>query len=268
MVDSTMQQSNNVATEQDSRATHMLVSDLDGTLLGDSAASARFADWYAGVAEDLLLVYSSGRAYDSLVDAFTSASLPQPSAVISDVGTMIRTHPGGAIMEGWRERISKGWSADEVRRMLADNPRLELQPEDSQSDLKVSYYVHEVSNDEIDALTKRICTAGIDAQVVYSSQKDLDVLPAGAKKGTAAAYLALDWHIPFDRVMAAGDSGNDRAMLSMGWPGIIVGNAQAELKSLKSLYIYHATATYADGVIEGVQHWLEFSRDNQPSVGA
>ena len=45
-------------------------------------------------------------------------------------------------------------------------------------------------------------------------------------------------------------------MLSMGWPGIIVGNAHPELKALRDNHVYHAKGEYADGVVEGAKHWL------------
>ena len=82
-------------------------------------------------------------------------------------------------------------------------------------------------------------------------------------KGAAAAYLARRWSIDPQRVVVAGDSGNDAAMFHMGFRGIVVGNARPELRSLVSPDIYHATAEFAAGVLEGLEYWLQ-----APLVGA
>ena len=97
--------------------------------------------------------------------------------------------------------------------------------------------------------------AGQGVQLVYSSDRDLDVLPAGIDKGAATARLAQHWQVPPQRVIVCGDTGNDRSMFEQGFRGIVVGNALPELQSLDSPDIYHATGSCAAGVAEGLRHW-------------
>jgi hypothetical protein len=92
--------------------------------------------------------------------------------------------------------------------------------------------------------------------MIYSSKRDLDILPAAASKGKAAAFLANRWQIDAERIIVAGDSGNDADMFRAEYRGIVVGNAQSELKSLKTPRIYHATSMFAGGVLEGMRYWL------------
>ncbi len=56
-----------------------------------------------------------------------------------------------------------------------------------------------------------------------------------------------------------GDSGNDLSMFARGFRGVVVGNAQQELKSMTHPDIYHSDRSFAAGVMEGLEHWLNLS---------
>ena len=58
----------------------LLVSDVDGTLLGDDEALQRFGDWLGQNRHRLRLAYASGRFFDSIVASVTSTALPAPVA--------------------------------------------------------------------------------------------------------------------------------------------------------------------------------------------
>src|SRR5690606_25882668 len=68
---------------------NLIVSDLDGTLLGDDGALRCFAAWYDERRADFRLVYSSGRFLDSVRQSIAETYLPEPDAVICGVGTEI-----------------------------------------------------------------------------------------------------------------------------------------------------------------------------------
>lgn len=62
-------------------------------------------------------------------------------------------------------------------------------------------------------------------------------------------------NIPGQQVVVSGDSGNDVDMFIPPFRGIIVGNADADLRVLAGPHVYQAQARYAAGVLEGLQHW-------------
>ena len=142
-----------------------------------------------------------------------------------------------------------------MREALAGTPGLEDQPDEFQSAHKVSYYYRGASEGRVARLARAVADAGIPARVVYSSDRDLDVLPAAADKGNAAKFLAAHLGVPFRRVIVAGDSGNDAAMFAGEFRGVVVANARDELKSLRHPHLYRANGRCAAGVLEGVRHW-------------
>jgi sucrose-6F-phosphate phosphohydrolase len=235
----------------------ILISDLDDTLLGDDDALARFAEFVHDCPKTIGFVYASGRFCKSFEQDIANTPLPEPIAMIGGVGSEIRSYPGNLVNQHWIERISKNWSAQQVRAILKNEPGLELQPEENQSDFKVSYYFRDASGRQIDELKSRLNLAGIETSVIYSSNRDLDFLPGDVNKGTAASFLVEDLGLDRQRIVVAGNSGNDARMFEHGFYGIVVDNARDDLKQFASDNRVHLSRfAYADGVRDGLQHWL------------
>ena len=104
----------------------LIVTDLDGTLVGDAAATERFASWFDENRGSWRLVFASGRRLDSVRDLISSEGLPRPDAIISGVGTEIHTGDGRP-WPGWSDRFG-GWQADRVRTILSSFSWLTPQP--------------------------------------------------------------------------------------------------------------------------------------------
>ncbi len=233
----------------------LLVSDVDGTLLGDDAALQRFADWYGQNCDLVRLAYASGRFCDSIVQSVNSTALPAPDVVIGGVGTEIRGFNNGQTFDEW-PRSFRDWNANIVRSLLECFSFLELQPREFQSPYKVSYYADDLAKPEIVQLKQRLESHRVRAEIIYSSARDLDVLPAIANKGTAARFVAKHFDLPDAKLIVSGDSGNDAAMFSPQVRGIIVANARKELQALNGPNIYRSRQSFAAGVLEGLQFWL------------
>jgi len=235
---------------------YLLISDVDDTLLGDEAGLEQFHHWFYSLEGALEVTYASGRFVQSIAASVATTHLPVPVAAIGGVGSDIRDLQTGKFIPGWRERMSNQWDAQQVVRTLLDEDDLELQPEEFQSDFKVSYFLHEALPAHLEKLNSKLRQHGIEADYIYSSQRDLDFLPAGVNKGSAASFYANYRNYPANRVFVSGNSGNDASLFQYGFRGIIVGNAHAELKALANDTNYLAERGHAAGVMEGIQHWM------------
>lgn len=232
----------------------MLISDLDGTLLGDDQALQKFAEGWKQLAETSLLVYSSGRLFHSVSTSIRTTGLPVPDLVICGVGTEIRDPQTGTEWTQWTDRFL-AWDAGRITDLLKGRSDLQLQPDEFLSPWKVSCFAHDWNAAAIDALHSQLTSAGMQCRIVYSSNRDLDVLPQAAGKGNAALYAGQQLTIPLEDIVAAGDSGNDLCLLQSAGKGIVVSNAWEELRQLQDPSIYHATRPFAAGVMDGLTHW-------------
>ncbi|MBX3029713.1 MAG: HAD-IIB family hydrolase [Chloroflexi bacterium] len=231
----------------------VLISDLDGTLLGDPAALGRFAAVMASWPGRPRLVYATGRTARSVWYEVDHGGLPPPDAIITDVGTAI----AGSDREPWPEwpTVRATWDVTMVRAALLDLPALALQPEVAQTPWKVSYHAPGMDRAALLRAARTLRRAGIRGRLIYSSCRDLDVLPRGVGKGPAARYVLARWGIEPGDAVTAGDTGNDRDLLRTGGVGIVVGNAHPELAALRSRAgnrIIRVTSGHADGVLEGL----------------
>ncbi|MEX2183133.1 MAG: HAD-IIB family hydrolase [Chloroflexota bacterium] len=231
----------------------ILVSDIDGTLVGDDGALGRFAAWWAAHHDGHRLVYATGRQLPSVERLVATSDLPEPDAVISAVGTEIHDRHGRS-WSGWTDRLAD-WDADAIRETLRIHSWLRPQEDEAQTPAKVSYDVPRLGADDLARVEGTLEASGFDSIVVYSQDLHLDILPAAAGKGNAAQFVAAGWGVAADDILAFGDSGNDIDLFRRGFHGTIVANAMPELASAVGPDVYRSPLAFADGVLDGIRHW-------------
>lgn len=237
----------------------LLICDVDGTLLGDELALDEFAAWYARAKGRVRLAYSSGRFISSILQSVAASNLPEPDAVIGGVGTEAYDIVAGKRLPMWPP-VSFGWNPHIIREICNSHCELTPQPDRFLSYHKVSFFGRNLDEAFLARLVRQLAAAYQNVSIVYSSDRDLDIVPRDVDKGAAAAFLAKHWKIDPQNVIVAGDSGNDAAMFRKEFRAIVVGNAQPEVRSLTGPHIYQAAAAYAAGVLEGLGHWLHPAR--------
>jgi sucrose-6F-phosphate phosphohydrolase len=240
----------------------LIVSDLDGTLLGNDAALMRFYIWRIAQGSRVVLAYASGRFCSSMTASVQDTILPEPDYLIGGVGTQLRGFRSCEPVGDWETSSPESWSGAKVRNLLCTHPRLTPQRDPFQSERKISYFWHDATPDDLAELVQILKAGGISADVIYSSSRDVDVVPRGFNKGSAAAYLAK--YLGVDHVVACGDTGNDAALFSQGFCGVVVANALPELRALCCKQVYLSSRSHADGVLDGIRHW---TRQQQTLAG-
>jgi sucrose-6F-phosphate phosphohydrolase len=244
----------------------ILASDIDNTLTGDPEALKQLSARIESLRQQkhLALFLTTGRTLDEVLKGFEEEYIPQPDAIISQVGTEIYLPPFWPEMEplaAWDTFLRKHFSREEAVGFIDDIEGAKIQSGRYNTSLKVSYFLDDAPDPEQAAtqVKQRVAAAGNGYQVVWSSGKHLDILPAAAGKGKAIRFLIGYLDLKPAQVITAGDSGNDSSMLEEFGCGIIVENAQPELKALKNrdegTSFYFAERSFAAGVSEGLRHF-------------
>jgi len=234
-----------------SRERWLLVTDVDDTLIGDDASLRQLLDTLPGAG--ILLALNSSRPRESVArtieEAWPSGAAP-PDAVITGLGTEIDYATSGHD-DAWQHRFD-GWPHDEVDRVVGGLGFVR-HAEEFQTRFKASYAVPSAAASDVEAA---LDAAGIARRTISSGDSDFDVIPAGAGKAEAMFRVADCLEIPRDRVIVAGDSGNDLVMFEQASRGVVVGNARRELRErVDRDRAYLATAEYAAGILEALQEW-------------
>ncbi|MCY7336947.1 MAG: sucrose-phosphate phosphatase [Chamaesiphon sp.] len=240
----------------------LLVTDLDNTLVGDDSSLEQLNQILDRYRRNLgtKIVYATGRSRTSYQELATTKQLLTPDALIAAVGTEI--YLGSATPDPeWVNKLSVNWHREKIAAIASQFADLEPQPQSEQRPFKVSYYLSaSVVSAVVPRLQELISDRGLDVEIIYSGNKDLDILPRGGDKGTAVQFLRDRWQIDPSQTVVCGDSGNDISLFKYGMErGIIVGNAQSELRLWDELhpadYHYLAIADCAEGILEGLKYF-------------
>lgn len=259
----------------------LLASDMDGTVIPleiDSRREEEVAGLKAAVesAAHLLLAYVTGRGLGLAETAIREYGLPRPDLLVCDVGTSLyRATAGGYEADLGYARLMRnamgGLDFLDVREHLRPVAHLLLQPEERQTEFKLSYHLPDDQDHGaiVAAVRERLEELEGGIQAVYSvgapsGRGLLDLLPHGAAKDHALHHLHELTGVDSARVVYAGDSGNDLAALLAGFKGIVVANAGEDLRAELEVRIRNGMLTseihfspypYAKGVLEGSQHF-------------
>lgn len=245
----------------------ILASDIDNTLTGpDSKSLINLSKQISKLRKEnkLFLILCTGRRLDQVIEGFENEYIPMADAIVTQVGTEIYLPPYKPDQKSLFEYdhlLKNQYKRSEALSLLEGFKQVIMQPKVFNTPYKLSVYLDKTSDPEnIASEIKQRAVQKFSAkyQVVWSSSRDLDIIPTSAGKANAIKFVINYKKITsFLNVIVAGDSGNDASMFDSFDYGIVVGNAKEELKKhvVKTAKPNHyfAKKNYAAGVHEGLK---------------
>lgn len=222
-----------------------LLCDLDGTLApyGEHRGSPEAPDFFSRLLArpEVRLAYVTGRTPFEAKEVIARHSLPKPHYLATDVGSTIErpTVDGYELVQPWWDTIGRDWpgvSAAQIIAHLASIPGLVPQEEEYQNKYKACFYAdYDAPGDMlVNKVQSALLHLRIRSQVLWSRDSHrrtgfLDILPIGAGKLGAVRWLVNQERIPEDRVVFAGDAGNDFPVLSSGYRAVMPRNGEEDV---------------------------------------
>ncbi|MDO5653712.1 MAG: glucosylglycerol-phosphate synthase [Brachymonas sp.] len=259
----------------------ILATDLDGTFLAPATASSRTTPELYHLlrehAQQAMLIFATGRAYESVLPLLDDPSIPAPTYILADVGAtvLVRQGDGYTPVAPIQSEIADAWPGHEA--VLEHAARIEgLTLQDVPQEYRCSFiYSHQQAVTHAREIADAL---GLD--VLLSAGQYLDFLPKGVNKGSSLRKLVQLKQLPADRILAAGDTLNDLSLLQAGYRSVAVGNAEPAL--LEALapstvptaeHLFCASQAGPDGILEAIHHFgldhaLDVPDDDMPDAPA
>jgi sucrose-phosphate synthase len=238
----------------------MLVTDIDDTLTGDDEALDALLERLDAAGDKVAFGIATGRKLEDAKEALElleERGVRSPNVLITASGT--RLSYGARRRErdrSWERQIDYRWEPERVRSALDELPGLSRAPTEWETEFRLQYLVDADEGPSLPDVRRRLRQAGVEATVLLDHHTSLEIVPVRASPGRAIRFICYKWNLEPDRLLVAGDSGNDADMLSGDTLGVVVGNHTDELEQLRGHpRIYFAEGHHAWGVLEGIDHY-------------
>jgi sucrose-phosphate synthase len=245
-----------------------IFTDIDHNLLGDPTAIARFGSVMREHRARVAFGIATSRTLRRAVQFLREQRLPPPDVLITSLGADIHYAPRFTPDRAWRRHIDHLWKPQAIRRVLAEVPGLELQPRFDQDSYKISYLVDPELAPDHEEIIRLLRQHDQRVNAYLSGECFLDVVPIRVSKGLAIRYVADQWEIPLERVLAAGGSGSDEDMMRGNTLAVVVANRhEEELSQLVDVdRVYFSRRSHADGILEAIDYYDFFGRCEAPAI--
>jgi sucrose-phosphate synthase len=233
----------------------LLAADVDGTLLGDERGEAWLRAFVRRYPASVCLALVTGRSLASVMELVEAGRLPQPDYVCGSVGTeLVACHdPENSLGKKYAAQVSQ-WDLETLYALGEGEGIRRQEFLEGQPRFQAGFY-WDGETETLAAFRSRLAQWD-ECRVVVSYNKYIDVLPTPLGKGNAARFLQQELGLDPERVVVAGDSGNDSEMFDTGFKGIVPHNAQDELKVVACRpWHYHSPLPVARGVLDGLRHF-------------
>lgn len=243
-----------------------IFSDLDQSLLGDTAYLPRFSQTMKDNARCSSFCIATGRRLDSALKLIKANKMPVPDTLVTSLGTEIYYGVNLTRDTAWTDHIDYLWKPAKVRAILGDVPSLTLQSKEEQSRYKISYYYNADKGPDVEEIRHMLMQHELTVNLVFSFGQYVDVVPVRASKGLALRWYAEQWDVPLEHILVAGGSGSDEDMMRGNTLAVLVANRHNDELSdvIEMDRVYFAKQPYAAGILEAIEYYDFFKRCRVP----
>lgn len=239
----------------------IVVTDVDDTLTGDDDALRLLVERLVDAGPNVGFGIATGRTLDLALEMIDQLGIPVPDVLITGNGTQL--HYGDRLIRdrSWERQIHHRWEPEAIRAFLSGISGLVLDVDEAQTPYRIRYVSEPGEGPDAAEVRRMLRKEGLRATTILDHDRYIDVIPVRASPGMAIRFLCFKWDLPPERLLVAGDSGNDADMLSGDTLGVVVGNHTPELDGLEGYHrVYFAEKAHARGVLEGIEHYDFFGR--------
>jgi sucrose-phosphate synthase len=238
----------------------LLVTDVDDTLTGDDEALAELLERLETTHAKVGFGIATGRTLDESLALMAELDVRVPDVLITAAGTEL--HYGTHLLpdRSWERQIRYRWDREEVADVLGNIPGLRPIAAAS-TKYRLRYQLDPEQAPSLREIRRRARQEGLRITTILDHEVYLDVVPVRASPGLAIRFFCFKWNLEPQRLLVAGDSGNDWDMLSGDTLGVVVSNHTPELERLRGRpRVHFAKSAHARGILEGID-WYDFLGD-------
>jgi sucrose-phosphate synthase len=238
----------------------LLVTDVDDTLTGDDEALATLLERLETTDANVGFGIATGRTLKEALALMEELEVRVPDVLITAAGTEL--HYGRRLLpdRSWERQIRYRWDRDEVDGVVGSIPGLKRVAE-SETKYRLRYRLDPARAPSLREIRRRARQQGLRVTTILDHEVYLDVVPVRASSGLAIRFFCFKWNLEPQRLLVAGDSGNDWDMLSGDTLGVVVSNHTPELDRLRGRpRVHFAKSPHARGILEGID-WYDFLGD-------
>jgi len=230
----------------------LLVTDLDDTLTGDDEALATLLKRLDTTDAKVGFGIATGRTLNEALTLMDELEVRVPDVLITAGGSEL--HYGTHLLpdRSWERQIRYRWDRDDVARVMNAMPGLERVIQ-SETKYRLRYRLDLGHAPSLREIRRRLRQEGLRVTTILDHEVYLDVVPVRASPGLAIRFFCFKWNLEPQRLLVAGDSGNDWDMLSGDTLGVVVSNHTPGLERLRGRpRVYFAKSPHARGILEGI----------------
>jgi sucrose-phosphate synthase len=238
----------------------LLITDVDDTLTGDDAAMAELLERLETTDARVGFGIATGRTLDESLALMDDLGVRVPDVLITAGGTEL--HYGTHLLpdRSWERQIRYRWDLDEVTKVVGAIPGLRRVAR-SETKYRMRYRLDLMKAPNLREIRGHLRQEGLRVTTILDHEIYLDVVPVRASPGLAIRFFCFKWNLEPQRLLVAGDSGNDWDMLSGDTLGVVVSNHTPELERLRGRpRVHFAKSAHARGILEGID-WYHFLND-------